>query len=219
MTTSSPETPGIKRASRGGEWGAHVGLSRHDSVSPGPFMGHSWGQGGRSHGKSRTGLYPVPTGSMSRESPSPTWLQFTAQGLLWVGGLTVLSLGLGTGGHGQRARAQSWEEEKACPQRRAGQCVHSPDLSLACGLLPLAPARPPEGCSATLGPQVSSSVLGRTAATGVPRKPPRRLSIPLFPDPRKRFRRGAREGHRVTARLSAVGLAECRASQASRVWP
>lgn len=170
---------------------------------------YPWVQGGRSHGKSRDGLYPVPTGSeLSLAQCQGGYHGQIGLGFSWkgssLGGLphslqprpgTLRSLPVGN-------RAQGWKEEKACPWRRS--CVSSFAFALVHGLLPLSVARPLEGWSATLGFQVPLE--------GVPRNPSGRLSILRLPDSRLRLLEHlcfccsgggcSGRGHRVTVGLS-----------------
>lgn len=78
-----PDTPGIKRAGRGGEWGASGRIIQAQLHLRGDFQGH-WetrpGSGGR-----WTGLYPVSglrilASSLSSKSPLLNWVQSYSEG-------------------------------------------------------------------------------------------------------------------------------------------
>lgn len=177
--TSFPETPGIKKASRSGERGASCRIIQAQFRLPGDFheplqITPGIKEAGRiSRAVSCAHRLRALTGSVSRELPLPNWVQFYCRGS-FPGGRphslrpspgALRSLPVGN-------RAESWKEEKACPQRRSRVSTFA--LSLACGLFLLAPARALEGWSATLGSQVPLEA--------VPRHPSGRLTILLLPD-------------------------------------
>lgn len=118
---------------------------------------YPWDQGGRSHGKSWNGMCPVPTASET--SPGQCQgnchcqigFRFTAKGLL-----RVVSLSL-------PPRPGVLRSLPVGNRHRAGRRRKpAPRGALVCGLFLLAPARPLEGCSATLGSQCSLRVFPET---------------------------------------------------------
>ena len=158
-----------------------MGLSKQGYVSMGTSVGHlktPWDQGGRSRREHRKGLNPVPMGS--EPSPAPrrgshycqTGFSPTAASLLRGGHLHNPQRRPGT----PRSRRQWGTRQRAGRKREPAQG----DLEVGCPPLPfpLAPARPLEGWSATGGPQVPSSVLGRSVAGGA--LPETLLGFPSF---------------------------------------
>lgn len=159
--TSFPETPGIRRASGGREPGASCRIIQARFCLPGDFHGPlhiTPGIKEAGHmGRAGMGCALCPRAQRPRRGNAKgvaiaklgsVLLQRVFSG--WSA--SVSRLGQGTRGHCQ------WETGHRAGRRRKP----APRGALVCGLFLLAPARPLEGCSATLGSQCSLRVFPET---------------------------------------------------------